>query len=108
MCKLTPVAPSKSHLFPATIGMLRLNDSLYSASAAAAGIVNSAAIGLVLLCLTPVFEHLPMNALAAIVITGVLGLLDFQRLFHLIRVKPQRFLSVDSAQGISHLSTSQL
>jgi MFS superfamily sulfate permease-like transporter len=54
--------------------------------AAAAGIVNSAAIGLVLLCLTPVFQHLPMNALAAIVIVGVLGLLDFRRFFQLLQV----------------------
>ena len=32
--------------------------------------------------LTPVFQHMPLNALAAIVITGVLGLLDFGRVAH--------------------------
>ena len=37
--------------------------------------------------LTPVFQHMPLNALAAIVITGVLGLLDFPRCVQLFRVR---------------------
>jgi len=36
-------------------------------------------VGCTLIWLTPVFEHMPMNAMAAIVIMGVLGLLDFKR-----------------------------
>jgi len=48
--------------------------------------VNAILIGLVLLCLTPVAQHLPLNALAAIVIMGVIGLLDFGHFFCLLRV----------------------
>ncbi len=55
--------------------------------AGAAGLVNAALIGFVLLCLTPVFQHMPLNALAAIVITGVIGLLDFQRALFLLQVR---------------------
>ncbi len=51
-----------------------------------AGLVNATLIGIVLLCLTPVFRHMPLNALAAIVITGVIGLLDFPRVIFLLRV----------------------
>ena len=51
-----------------------------------AGLVNAALIGIVLLCLTPVFRHMPLNALAAIVITGVIGLLDFPRVIFLLKV----------------------
>ena len=50
-----------------------------------AGVVNAALIGVVLLWLTPVFRHMPLNALAAIVITGVMGLLDFPRVFFLFK-----------------------
>lgn len=50
-----------------------------------AGLVNAALIGVVLLCLTPVFRHMPLNALAAIVITGVIGLLDFPRVILLLK-----------------------
>ena len=51
-----------------------------------ASLVNAALIGVVLLCLTPVFRHMPLNALAAIVITGVIGLLDFPRVLFLLKV----------------------
>lgn len=50
-----------------------------------AGLVNATLIGIVLLCLTPVFRHMPLNALAAIVITGVIGLLDFPRVIFLLK-----------------------
>ena len=56
------------------------------AKTGAHGIVNAAAVGVVLAFLTPVFQHMPLNALAAIVITGVLGLLDFGRVVTLFRV----------------------
>ena len=42
-----------------------------------AGLVTAALVGLTLTCLTPVFAHLPLFALAAIVISGVLGLVDY-------------------------------
>ena len=42
-----------------------------------AGLVAAALVGLTLTCLTPVFAHLPLFALAAIVISGVLGLVDY-------------------------------
>ena len=60
-----------------------------------AGLVNAALIGIVLLCLTPVFRHMPLNALAAIVITGVIGLLDFPRVILLFQGK-QRFTLPES------------
>ena len=55
------------------------------ARAGLAGLVNATLIGIVLLCLTPVFRHMPLNALAAIVITGVIGLLDFPRVIFLLK-----------------------
>lgn len=58
--------------------------------------MNAALIGFVLLCLTPVFQHLPLNALAAIVITGVIGLLDFQRALFLLQVRPSHFVLASS------------
>ena len=39
--------------------------------------MTAALVGLTLTCLTPVFAHLPLFALAAIVISGVLGLVDY-------------------------------
>ena len=54
--------------------------------AGAAGLVNAVLIGMVLLWLTPVAQHLPLNALAAIVIMGVIGLLDFGQFLFLLRV----------------------
>ena len=52
----------------------------------AAGLVNALFIGAVLLWLTPVARFLPFNALAAIVITGVVPVIDFAHLFHLLKV----------------------
>ena len=51
-----------------------------------AGVVAAAIVGLTLLFLTPVFELMPMNALAAIVIVGVLGLIDPGRALYLLQV----------------------
>lgn len=41
--------------------------------------VTAGLVGITLMCLTQVFNAMPMNALAAIVIAGVLPLLDFGR-----------------------------
>jgi sulfate transporter 4 len=51
-----------------------------------AGMVTATMVGVVLLLLTPVFEKLPLNVLAAIVISGVLGLLDYEEAMYLWRV----------------------
>lgn len=50
------------------------------------GLVTATLVGLVLLLLTSIFEILPLNILAAIVISGVLGLLDFDEAKYLWRV----------------------
>jgi len=52
------------------------------------GFVTACVVGLVLLCMTPVFEKLPMNAMGAIVISGVSGLLEYEQAVHLFKVKP--------------------
>lgn len=51
-----------------------------------AGIVTASIVGLVLLFLTSVFEQLPQAVLGAIVISGVLGLLDYTEAIYLWRV----------------------
>ena len=43
-------------------------------------------VGLVLLFLTPIFEKLPLNTLAAIVISGVMGLFDYEEAKYLWKV----------------------
>jgi sulfate transporter 4 len=53
------------------------------AQSAVSGIVTALLVCLVVLCLTPVFEQLPLNALAAIVIAGVIGLVDYDEAIHL-------------------------
>ena len=55
-------------------------------AAGAAGLVNAVLIGAVLVWLTPVAQYLPLNALADIVITGVVTVMDFGQLFYLARV----------------------
>ena len=52
----------------------------------AAGLVNALLVGAVLVWLTPVAQYLPFNSLAAIVITGVIPVLDFGQLFYLAQV----------------------
>lgn len=55
-------------------------------SAGVAGLWNALLIGAVLYCLTPVAQYLPLNALAAIVIVGVVNVMDFGHLLYLARV----------------------
>lgn len=50
------------------------------------GAVTATMVGVVLLLLTPVFENMPLCVLAAIVISGVLGLLDYEEAMYLWRV----------------------
>ena len=56
------------------------------AQSSISAIVTATMVGIVLLCLTSVFELLPLNVLAAIVISGVLGLLDYEEAISLWRV----------------------
>jgi MFS superfamily sulfate permease-like transporter len=92
---LTNLAGACFSAYPATGSFAR---SAVASSAGARtpahGFVTAALIGAVLLFATPVFGHLPLNALAAIVITGVLPLLDFGRAWALARVRAARFFPV--------------
>ncbi|KAK9814415.1 hypothetical protein WJX72_005609 [[Myrmecia] bisecta] len=56
-----------------------------------AAVVAACIVGLTLLFLTPVFQLMPMNALAAIVIAGVLGLIDPGKAVSLFRVSKADF-----------------
>jgi len=51
-----------------------------------AGLVTAALVFVTLLLLTPIFAKLPLFSLAAIVISGVLGLVDFKEAAYLWRV----------------------
>eukprot|EP00775_Hariotina_reticulata_P010081 gene10081-10236_t len=53
---------------------------------ALSGFVTACVVGLVLMCLTPVFEKLPMNVMGAIVISGVSGLFEYEQAVHLFKV----------------------
>jgi len=50
------------------------------------GIVTATLVCITLLFLTPVFEELPTNSLAAIVISGVIGLVDYEEALYLWKV----------------------
>ena len=73
--------------YPTTGSFARSAVASYTgAKSGLAGIVTASLVGVTLLWLTPVFNAMPMNALAAIVIAGVLPLLDFGRGVSLFRV----------------------
>ena len=66
--------------YPTTGSFARSAVAKYTgAKSGLAGVVTAGLVGITLLCLTQVFNAMPMNALAAIVIAGVLPLLDFGR-----------------------------
>lgn len=61
------------------------------------GMITATMVMMVLLFLIPVFEKLPQNVLAAIVISGVISLVDIQEAMHLFKVRgfwryPYRFI----------------
>jgi len=56
------------------------------AQSGVSGIVTATLVCITLLFLTPVFEKLPTNSLAAIVISGVIGLLDYEEAIYLWKV----------------------
>ncbi|KAL0048646.1 hypothetical protein WJX82_007650 [Trebouxia sp. C0006] len=66
--------------YPTTGSFARSAVAKYTgAKSGLAGVVTAGLVSVTLLCLTQVFNAMPMNALAAIVIAGVLPLLDFGR-----------------------------
>lgn len=60
------------------------------------GLVVAQIVGITLLFLTSIFEHMPLNAMAAIIIMGVVGLLDFKRavFYSKVRAKLEKSQSV--------------
>jgi hypothetical protein len=52
-----------------------------------AGFVTSMVVMFVLLFLTKVFELLPYNTMAAIIISGVMGLIEFDTAIYLMKVR---------------------
>jgi sulfate transporter 4 len=60
------------------------NDS--GAQSGIAGMITATLVGLTLLLLTPVFEKLPLCVLAAIVISGIVGLIDYHEAIYLWKV----------------------
>lgn len=60
------------------------NDS--GAKSPLAGMVTATLVLFALFLLTPIFQELPLNTLAAIVISGVIGLFDYAEAIHLWKV----------------------
>ncbi|KAG8645121.1 hypothetical protein MANES_10G037500v8 [Manihot esculenta] len=56
------------------------------------GIITGIIMGCALLFLTPLFEYIPLCSLAAIVISAVMGLVDYEEAFFLWRVDKKDFL----------------
>lgn len=80
--------------YPTTGSFARSAVAKYTgARSGLAGVVTAGLVGITLLCLTPVFNAMPMNALAAIVIAGVLPLLDFGKGISLFWVGPHHIVS---------------
>ncbi|KAK9834618.1 hypothetical protein WJX74_005849 [Apatococcus lobatus] len=50
------------------------------------GIFSAALVGVVMTYLMPLIQHMPLNALAAIITSGVLGLFDYHEGFYLFKV----------------------
>jgi len=55
------------------------------AKSGVSALVTATVVGVTLLFLTPIFEQLPFNVLAATVIPGVLGLLDYEEAMLLVQ-----------------------
>ena len=84
--------------YPTTGSFARSAVAKYAgAKTGLAGVVTAGLVGIALLLLTPVFNGMPMNALAAIVIAGVLPLLDFGKGVSLFWVSA--FLSLSLLNG---------
>ncbi|KAK4790309.1 hypothetical protein SAY86_017613 [Trapa natans] len=57
-----------------------------------AGVMNGIVMGCALMFLTPLFEYIPLCCLAAIVISAVMGLVDYEEAIFLWRVDKKDFL----------------
>lgn len=53
------------------------------------GVFSAVLVGVAMTYLMPLIQHMPLNALAAIITSGVLGLFDYHEGFHLFRVSSQ-------------------
>jgi sulfate transporter 4 len=75
------------HSYPVTGSFSRsaVNNEA-GAKSGISGIVTATMVMITLLFLTSIFEYMPLATLAAIVISGVLGLLDFEEAMYLWRV----------------------
>ena len=67
-----------------------------------AALIAATVVGLVLAALTPVFQLLPLNVLAAVVVSGVLGVFEWDEALFLYRVSPmqQQLASSQNAQAV--------
>lgn len=61
--------------------------SLPGCCTALSGFFTACVVSLVLMLFTPLFQHLPMNVLAAIVISSVSGLFEFEQALHLWKAR---------------------
>ncbi len=75
--------------YPVTGGFSRTAVNYQSgARTGLAALVTAALVALTLILLTPLFRHLPQAALAAVVVTAVVGLIDVRGMRQLFRLKP--------------------
>ena len=77
-------------------------------AAGLAGVFTACLVGATLLLLTPVFEHMPLSALGAIVISGVIGLINCDEAVFLWRVRDVRATDVFTCSALrrSHRSNA--
>jgi len=75
------------HCYPVTGSFSRsaVNNEA-GAKSGVSGMITSILVAVVLLFLTPVFERLPLAVLAAIVLSGVIGLIDYEEAIYLWKV----------------------
>jgi sulfate transporter 4 len=84
---------SAFHAYPVTGSFSRSAVNYESgATSAMSGIIQAALVGFTLLFLTPIFEKLPFCVIAAIVISCVIGLLDYAEAIQLWHVHKLDFL----------------
>ncbi|MCA9522648.1 MAG: solute carrier family 26 protein [Myxococcales bacterium] len=76
------------HAYPVTGGLARTAvNAQAGARTPLASLITAATVALALLFFTPLFTFLPKAALAAIIVTAVIGLFDVAEIRHLYRVK---------------------
>ena len=89
LCAAFALLVKKPHIVTFVINIFLFFTAVNHESGAESGIsgmITATMVGFVLLFLTPVFEQMPLNVLAAIVISGVIGLFDYEEALHLWKV----------------------